>query len=213
MVTVTSVSGPRGDPAPLFDQVTGFPPDDAIELTIPVPLSLSVYMTMLESTGHGAELATLRKLHIDEAREAVRDLQARVDEITAPEAAGARLRVTHIVEQRVPRVNGLRPHIHAYIGATVRSPTGGEESPVDVEALAALGEEDLFPRHRDRLVRATVERVGLTWGETAWSPCEVVGPRWLAERTDALRHDDLPCRGPWPRRQVVIGRRHRFREA
>src|ERR1700712_1794902 len=64
VVGMTSVSGPRADPAPLFDLVTGFPPDDAVDVTVPMPLSLAVYMTMLESTGHSAELATLRKLQI-----------------------------------------------------------------------------------------------------------------------------------------------------
>jgi hypothetical protein len=33
VVAVTSVSGPRVDPAPLFDLVTGFPPDDALDVT------------------------------------------------------------------------------------------------------------------------------------------------------------------------------------
>lgn len=206
---MTSVSGPRVDPAPLFDLVTGFPPDDAIDVTVPMPLSLAVYMTMLESTGHAAELAVLRKLQIEQARETARSIQARIGDITTPEAAAsARMRITHIVEQRVPRVNGLRPHVHAYVGATVRSPADGRETPVDVEQLTALGDSDLFPDYRDRLAKATAERLGLVWGETAWSSCEVVGPRWLAESTARLRHDDLSCRGPWPRRQIVIGRQH-----
>ena len=63
---MTSVTGPRVDPVPLFDLVTGFPPDDAVDVTVPMPLSLAVYMTMLESTGHSAELATLRKLQMHE---------------------------------------------------------------------------------------------------------------------------------------------------
>lgn len=118
-----SVSGPRVDPAPLFDLVTGFPPDDAVDVTVPMPLSLAIYMTMLESTGHSADLAALRKLQIDEARETARSIQAWVGDLVGSGAdASARLRITHIVEERVPRVNGLRPHVHAYVGTTVRSP-------------------------------------------------------------------------------------------
>jgi hypothetical protein len=205
---VASESGPRVDPAPLFDTVTGFPPDDAIDLTVPMPLSLAIYMTMLESTGHPAELAALRKLHIAQARETARSIQALVGDITGPDAdASARLRITHIVEHRVPRVNGLRPHVHAYVGAHVRSPTG-RETAVDVEALATLGDSDLFPDHCARLVAATAERLGLVWSETTGSTCELAGPPWLVERTAELRHDDLSCHGPWPRRQIVTGRQN-----
>ena len=190
VVAVTSEFGPRVDPAPLFDLVTGFPPDDCVDLTVPMPLSLAIYATMLESTGHGAELAVLRKLQIELARETARDVQARIADLTgadATEGAGttpsARVRISHIIEQRVPGVNGLRPHIHAYVGATVRATGGGAPAPVDVERLTALGDSDLFPAYRDRLVAATAERLGLTWGETTWSSCEVLGPRWLSERT------------------------------
>ncbi|HEY2222248.1 hypothetical protein [Actinomycetospora sp.] len=206
---MTSVSGPRVDPAPLFDLVTGFPPADAVDVTVPMPLSLAVYMTMLESTGHAAVLAVLRKLHIEAARETVRGIQAVVGALVDPEtSAAARLRITHIVEQRVPRVNGLRPHVHAYVGATVRCPSDGRESPVDVERLTALAGSELFDDYRDGLARATAERVGLEWGETPWSPCEIVRPRWPAERAAQSRYDDLSCRGPWPRRQIVAGARY-----
>jgi hypothetical protein len=206
VVAVTSVSGPRIDPVPLFDLVTGFPPDDAIDVTVPMPLSLAVYMTMLESTGHAAELAALRKVHIEQARKTMRAIQAVVGDLTGCETtASARLRITHIVEQRVPRVNGLRPHVHAYVGTTVRSPDNGRESLVDVEQLAALADTDLFLDYRDGLAAATADRVGLVWGETTWSTREVVEPPWLAERTEQLRYDDLSCRGPWPRRQIVAG--------
>jgi len=207
VVAVASESGPRVDPAPLFDPVTGFPPTDAIDLTVPMPLSLAIYMTMLESTGHPAELAALRKLHTEQARETTRSIQALAGDIAGPGAgASARLRITHIVEHRVPRVNGLRPHVHAYLGARVRCGTDGRETPVDVERLTALGDSDLFPDHCARLVAATEERLGLVWSATTWSAGELVGPSWLVERTAELRHDDLTCRGPWPRQQIVTGR-------
>lgn len=203
---MTSVSGPRLDPAPLFDLVTGFPPDDALDVVVPIPLSLAVYMTMLESTGHAAELAVLRKLHIDQARETVRGIQAGV----GPPAGSAgeptaRLRITHIVEERVPGVNGLRPHVHAYVGATLRSTVRGQQIALDAEQLRDLAESSLFAAHRDGLVAATTERAGLTWGPTAWSSSEVVGPAWLAERTEQARHDDVACPGPWPRPQILAG--------
>ena len=204
---VTSVSGPRVDPAPLFDLVTGFPPDDAVDVTVPMPLSLAVHMTMLESTGHASELAVLRKLQIEEARETARSIQAWVGDLVGCGAdTSARLRITHIVEERVPQVNGLRPHVHAYVGATVRSPDG-RRSPVDVERLTALADSDLYPDYCDRLATVTAERVGLVWEETTWASREVVGPRWLTDRLAQLGHDDLPCRGPWPRHQIVAGRR------
>jgi hypothetical protein len=203
VVEVTPVSGPGVDPAPLFDLVTGFPPDDAVDVTVPMPLSLALWMTMLESTGHAAELAVLRKLQIDEARETARRIQAEVGSLVGTgDGECPRLRITHIVEERVPRVNGLRPHVHAYVGTTVRSPVDGRETPVDLEALAALADTDLYPGYCARLAAATTEAVGLVWEESG----EVVGPRWLAERTAALRGDDRPCRGPWPRRQIVAGR-------
>lgn len=207
VVAVTSVSGAPLDPAPLFDLVTGFPPDDAVDLTIPMPLSLAIHMTMLESTGHPGELAALKKLHIELARETMRSIQARAGDLTGLGAdASPRLRITHIIEQRVPGVNGLRPHIHAYVGTTVRN--DGRQTPVDVEQLAALGETDVFPEYRDRLVAGTVERLGLVWGETTWSARELVGPRWLSERTEELRHVAQSCPGPWPRRQIVPGRQY-----
>ncbi|NMO93543.1 hypothetical protein [Actinomycetospora sp. TBRC 11914] len=196
------MSGPRADPAPLFDLVTGFPPDDAVDVVLPIPLSLAVYMTMLESTGHAAELAVLRKIHVDQARETVRGIQAGFCD-PAADGASPRARITHIVEERVPRVNGLRPHLHAYVGATLRSP--GPVVAVDLEHLAALADSDLLPAHRDGLATATAERAGLVWGETAWSPREIVGIDWLTERTEQARHDDLSCRGPWPRQQIVAG--------
>ena len=154
-----SVSGPRVDPTPLFDLVTGFPPDDAVDVIVPTPLSLSlslaIYMTMLESTGHSADLATLRKLQIDEARETARSIQAWVGDLVGSGAdASARLRITHIVEERVPRVNGLRPHVHAYVGTTVRSAGDGRETPVDLDRLAVLADPDLYPDYCDRLATA-----------------------------------------------------------
>ena len=200
---MVSPSTPRADPAPLFDQVTGFPPDDAIDVTVPLPLSLAVHMTMLESRGRAAELAVLRRIHIEQARATARSIQdGYLDEIGA--AAAARLRITHIVEQRVPGTNGLRPHVHAFVAVAVRDP-GGSSTPVDVERLAALAESVVFPGHRDRLAAASAERVGLEWGETSWSACEVRGPGWLVERLSQLGPDDLACPGPWPRRQIVAG--------
>jgi hypothetical protein len=208
VVAVTSASGQRIDPAPLFDQVTGFPPDDAVDVTVPMPLTLAFYMTMLESTGHAAELATLRKIYVDEARELARGIQAAIADLTAlGEATTARLRITHIVEERVPGVNGLRPHVHAYVGSTVRSPDG-VRTPVDVDALTRLTDTDLLPDARRRIAAVTTQTCGLTWGETTSSSCEVLEPRWLVDRAARARQEEPLCRGPWPRqRQIVAGRR------
>lgn len=190
------------DPAPLFDLVTGFPPDDAIDVTVSVPLSLAVLMTMLESTGHAADVAVLRRIHLDEARETARALQAGIAAIAGPDVPpGARLRVTHIVEERLPRTNGLRPHVHFFVGATVRA--AGGAFPIDVDALAATVTSDVLPARRDRLVSTTAQRCGLTWGPTTWSSWEVVEPGWLVERAAELRVTEPPCPGPWPRRQLL----------
>ena len=195
-------------PVPLFDLVTGFPPDDAVDVTMPMPLSLAIYMTMLESTGHAAELATLRQLHIEQARETARRIQAMAGALTEPDLpASARLRITHIVEERVRRVHGLRPHVHIFVGATARCPDA-PESRVDVEELASWAETELLPDHCDRLVTASAQRCGLVWGATPWSPREVVEPPWLVERATQLRDDELTCAGPWPRRQILVGRHH-----
>ena len=204
VVGMTSVSGPRSDPAPLFDLVTGFPPDDAVDVTVPMPLSLAVHMTMLESTGHSGDLALLRKIYIRQARVTARLIQDGY--LAGPDApATARLRITHIVEERVPGTNGLRPHVHAYVGASVLSP-GAAAVPVDLERLAVVADADVFPDHRDRLAEATAEHCGLVWGDMPWAAREIAGPRWLTERVAALRHDDLSCRGPYPRHQIVAGR-------
>ncbi|GAA4856734.1 hypothetical protein GCM10023201_59010 [Actinomycetospora corticicola] len=192
-------------PAPLFDQVTGFPPDDALDLTLSMPLSLAVYMTMLESTGHAADVAVLRAVFVDEARETARHLQAAMAAVTGPDVADtARLRITHIVEERVPRTNGLRPHVHFFVGQTTRD--GREAHPVDLDALAATAATDVLRGTLDRLVATTTERCGLTWGPTSWSPCEVLEPGWLVSRAAEIRAEDPPCPGPWPRRQVFLGR-------
>ncbi|MDL5159779.1 hypothetical protein [Actinomycetospora termitidis] len=185
---------PQLDPAPLFDLVTGFPPDDAIDVTIPMPLSLAIYMTMLESTGHASEVAALRKVYIDEARETARALQSGSD----------RLRITHIVEERVRRINGLRPHVHFFVGTTVRDADGAQR-PVDVESLENRASEEVLPDHRDRLVAATTHGCGLTWGPTSWSSAEVLEPPWLVDRASEAR-EEPPCPGPWPRRQILVGR-------
>lgn len=200
---MTSVSDSRADPAPLFDLVTGFPPDDAVDVIVPMPLSLAVHMTMLESTGHSGDLALLRKIYIRQARVTARLIQ---DRHLADAPASARLRITHIVEERVPGTNGLRPHVHAYVGATVLSPDEGGAVPVDLERLTRVADAEVFPDHRDRLAEVTTEQCGLVWGETTWGAREIAGPRWLTERVAALRHDDLTCRGPYPRHQIVAGR-------
>ncbi|WP_433802213.1 hypothetical protein [Actinomycetospora sp. CA-084318] len=192
-------------PVPLFDQVTGFPPDDAVDLTMSMPLSLAVYMTMLESTGHAADVAVLRAIYVDEARETARGLQARIAAVTAADVPdSARLRVTHIVEERIPRTNGLRPHVHFFVGTTARD--GTRTLPVDVDALTTTAEADVLPASRDRLVATTAARCGLVWGATPWSSCEVLEPRWLVTRAAEIRDEEPPCPGPWPRRQVLVGR-------
>ncbi|GLZ55663.1 hypothetical protein [Actinomycetospora sp. NBRC 106378] len=189
-------------PAPLFDLVTGFPPDDALDLTFPLPLSLAVHMTMLESTGHAADVAALRRILFDGAREIARHLQAGIAAVTAPDVPGsARLRITHIVEERVPHTNGLRPHVHVFVGSTARD--DGRIHPVDLDAVAVLAATDVLPAARERLVAATTAGCGLVWGPTSWSPCEVLEPPWLAERAAEAR-DETPCPGPWPRRQRFL---------
>jgi hypothetical protein len=192
---MTSVSGPRVDPAPLFDLVTGFPPDDAVDVTVPMPLSLGISMTMLESTGHAADLAVLRKIQIHEARETTRGIQAWVGDLIGPQAAAsARLRLTHIVEERVPRMNGLRPHVHAYVGATVRDPIDGRELPVDLERLAVLAASDLFPDYCDRLATATAERPRSGVGGDVVVVARGRGPALAgrAHRGLGARRPDLP---------------------
>ena len=192
-------------PAPLFDQVTGFPPDDALDLTLSMPLSLAVYMTMLESTGHAADVAVLRAIYVDEARETARHLQAAMPGVTGDDVPDtARLRITHIVEERVPRTNGLRPHVHFFVGTRARD--GARTFPVDLDALTLAAETEVLPATLDRLVATTTARCGLTWGPTDWSPHEVLEPRWLVDRAAGIRTEEPPCPGPWPRRQVIVGR-------
>ena len=104
-------------------------------------------------------------------------------------------------------MNGLRPHVHAYVGTTLRVPKGSPPGSLDVEQLTDLARTSLFTAHRDGLVATTTERAGLAWGPTTWSACEIVGPTWLAERTAQARHDDVSCPGPWPRPQIPAGPR------
>jgi hypothetical protein len=193
--------------SPLFDLVTGFPPDDAVDVLLPLPTTLAVWMTVLESTGHAADVAALRRAHVDEARATVRRIQALADVLAgAPEAGPAVLRTTHLIEERVRGVSGLRPHLHVFVGARVRHPDG-HETPVDVDELAARVADDVVPDHRDRLVAATTAACGLVWGTTAWSPCELVEPAWLLDRAARAEADEPTCPGPWPRRQVLPGGR------
>lgn len=200
------------DPAPLFDLVTGFPPDDAIDVTVPMPLSLAIYMTMLESTGHAAELATLRRVHVEQARETARRVETGVAALVGPDLpAPARPRITHLVDERVRPVPGLRLHLHVFVGATARCPDGTDRR-VDADRLAAWADTDLLPDHRDRLAAVTADRCGLVWGPTAWSARELVEPPWLQERAAALRDGEPTCPGPWPRRQIVVGRHHADRD-
>lgn len=195
----------RADPAPLFDLVTGFPPDDCLDVTVPLPLTLAVWMTVLESTGHAADVAVLRRIHIEQARETARRVQTVASALTGPAVpASTPLRITHIVEERVRGVGGLRPHVHVFVGATVRCPDG-TESAVDLDELAAVADAEVLADHHDRLVAATTRDCGLVWDATAWSPCEVVEPAWLVERAARAR-DEPACRGPWPRRQIATSR-------
>ncbi|MDD7939165.1 hypothetical protein PHK61_12135 [Actinomycetospora lutea] len=197
-------------PDRLFDLVTGFPPDDAIDLVVPVPLSLAIYMTMLESTGHAAPVAALRKIHDHEASVTARAVQATVGFVHGPDGPEpARLALAHVVEERVPRVNGVRPHLHVYVGGTAVALADGRRAPIDIDLLAARADSDLFPDHRDRLATASAERLGLVWGEASAGSLEILEPAWLAERAGQLLRDGEPfCPGPFARRRVVAGERH-----
>ena len=101
--------------------------------------------------------ARLRKLHVEQARETVRAVQAGIA------GESARLRITHIVEERVPRVNGLRPHVHAYVGATFRSAADGTGTAVDAERPSALAGATVVSHHRDGLAEVTAAHCGLEW--------------------------------------------------
>ncbi len=193
---------PVAGPVALFDLVTGFPPDDAVDVSLPLPTTLAVWMTVLESTGHAADVAALRRVHVEEARATVRRIQALADVLAGPGATGpAVLPTTHLIEERVRGVSGLRPHLHVFVGARVRHPDG-HETPVDLDDLAACVSDDVVPDHRDRLVAATTSACGLVWGPTAWSPCELVEPAWLVDRAARAVADEPTCPGPWPRRQI-----------
>ncbi|MEJ2871932.1 hypothetical protein WCD74_29520 [Actinomycetospora sp. OC33-EN08] len=190
------------DPVPLFDLVTGFPPDDATDVTLMLPTSLALFMTMLESTGRASEVAVLRRIHIEQARETARRLQGLVGVLVGSDGTADRLRVTHIVEDRNRPINGLRPHVHFFVGSTTRGPDNRPSRPIDVAELALRVAAEVLPDHRHRIVAATAEQCGLAWGPTPWSPAEVLDPAWLAERAAELR-DESPCPGPWPRNQVL----------
>ena len=197
-------------PDRLFDLVTGFPPDDAVDLVVPVPLSLSIYMTMLESTGHAGDVAVLRKLHQNEASTTAREVQATVGFVQGPDGPEpARLALAHVVEERVPRVNGVRPHLHVYIGGTAVALSDGRRVPLDLDLLQARADSDLFPDHRDRLAAASSDALGLVWGEAATGSLEIAEPPWLADRAAQLLRDEEPfCPGPFGRRRVVAGGHH-----
>ncbi|GAA4916558.1 hypothetical protein GCM10023204_23520 [Actinomycetospora succinea] len=197
-------------PDRLFDLVTGFPPEDAIDLVVPVPLSLAIYMTMLESTGHAGDVAVLRKLHQNEASTTAQAVQATVGFVDGPDGPEpARLALAHVVEERVPRVNGVRPHLHVYVGGTAVALADGRRAPIDLDLLQARADSDLFPDHRDRLAAASAERLGLVWGEAVTGSLELLEPPWLAERAAQLLRDDEPfCPGPFARRRVVAGEHH-----
>ncbi|MFC5138905.1 hypothetical protein ACFPK1_11735 [Actinomycetospora rhizophila] len=197
-------------PDRLFDLVTGFPPDDAIDLVVPVPLTLSLYMTMLESTGHAAPVAALRKIHDHEASTTARAVQETVGVVDGPDGPEpARLALAHVVEDRVPRVNGVRPHLHVYVGGTAVALSDGRRAPIDIDLLAARADSHLFPDHRDRLAAASTAHLGLVWGEAATGSLELLEPAWLVERAAQLLRDDEPfCPGPFARRRVVAGEHH-----
>lgn len=210
VVGVESTSDAPVRPDRLFDLVTGFPPDDAIDLVVPVPLTLSLYMTMLESTGHAARVAVLRTLHDHAASTTAQAVQATVGHVDGPDGPEpARLALAHVVEERVPRVNGLRPHLHVYVGGTAVALSDGRRVPIDIDLLRARADAELFPDHRDRLAAASAERLGLVWGEAATGSLELREPAWLAERAAQLLRADEPfCPGPFARRRVVAGEHH-----
>ncbi|MEJ2889606.1 hypothetical protein [Actinomycetospora aeridis] len=197
-------------PDRLFDLVTGFPPEDAIDLVVPVPLSLAIYMTMLESTGHAGDVAALRKLHQNEASTTAQAVQATVGFVDGPDGPEpARLALAHVIEERVPRVNGVRPHLHVYIGATAVALSDGRRAPLDLDLLRSRADEVLFPDHRDRLAAASAEQLGLAWGTAATGALELLEPAWLADRAAQLLRDDEPfCPGPFGRRRIVAGEHH-----
>ncbi|GAA4796849.1 hypothetical protein GCM10023200_36200 [Actinomycetospora chlora] len=207
MTTPTPASGDAVEPARLFDPVFTDPPDDAVDVVVPAPRSLAVYMDSLQHTGHAGVLAGLRDLYWREAATCVREVQRRFGcVLTADGPAPARLAITHIVDERVPGVAGLRPHVHVYVAATGTTVAEGLRAPVDLEALAARA-DDLYDHHRDRLAAATAEGWGLTWGRpTPSAPTEIVEPAWTGRAAlELLRREEPWCPGVWVRRQIVAG--------
>lgn len=216
MAVTTPTSGPDEavEPARLFDPVFTDPPDDAIDLVVPAPLSLAVYMDSLQHTGHAGVLAGLRDLYAREAAVCAREVQRLCGCIESPAGPErARLALTHIVDDRVPGVAGLRPHVHVYVAATGTALTDGRRAPVDLDALTARADE-LHLDHRDRLAHATTEGWGLVWGRaTPSSPTEIIEPAWPGRSADELLRREEPfCPGVWARRQVIAGER-RLRQA
>ncbi|MHC1558960.1 hypothetical protein ACR9E3_08385 [Actinomycetospora sp. C-140] len=198
----------------LFDPVFTDPPDDAVDVVVPAPLSLAVWMDSLQHTGHAGVLAALREFYAREAATCARRVQHHGGSVlTADGSEPGHLAITHVVDERVPGVAGLRPHVHVYVGATGRAASGSGRAPVDLDLLTARADE-LYFEHRDRLATATTDGWGLVWGHaTPRSPREIVEPAWPGLKADDLLQGGEPfCPGPWSRRQVVAGEQH-LREA
>lgn len=210
MVQVTSMSGEPVESDRLFDPVFTDPPADAVDVVVPAPLSLAVYMDSLQHTGHAGVLLALRELYTREAAVCAREVQRHGGRVLTPAGSEpARLAITHIVDDRVPGVAGLRPHVHVYVAATGSALSDGRRAPVDLDLLAQRA-DDLYLAHRDRLAAATSDGWGLVWGRaTPSSPREIVAPAWPGRKADELLRGEEPfCPGPWVRHQVVAGEHH-----
>lgn len=154
------------DPAVLADLHAGeLPPDDAIEVYFPTPMSLCLFGdACARSPKMEHLLPELAEIVEHALQRAMVSLQHSGGYV---EARGysmpARLELAGISENSVPDEEIMRIHAHLYVGRTAAALTDGTRRPVD-ESELRQGIDDAWRTWHRELVSSTTSAFGFRWG-------------------------------------------------
>jgi len=150
----------RYDYAPLMPQ-GGTPPQDAVEIYLPAPMSFSLAVDAMAHQGEQwrASWEAARQLYIDSAEQSLRDLQWGMSTFTT--SPDLQLSLAVEVHSEVPGAAVARLHQHIYVGSSVDDPAHGRV-PLD-RRLLDIAAPTLYSSHTRLLRSQTEELFGFAW--------------------------------------------------